>query len=115
MSGPSAEAVVFDRVCFAFDDHEVLRDISFTIPSGSMTMLLGASGAGKSIVLKLTLGLVRPDSGRIFVKGRRIDDLPEGDLLPLRADIGMLFQETALFDSLTVANNVGYRLFEETE
>jgi phospholipid/cholesterol/gamma-HCH transport system ATP-binding protein len=108
-------AVVFEDVHFAYDDHVVLQGISFTVSKGSMTVLLGASGAGKSVVLKLILGLLRPDSGRIFVNGLRIDDLPERDLLKMRADIGMLFQETALFDSLTVAENVGYRLYEETD
>jgi phospholipid/cholesterol/gamma-HCH transport system ATP-binding protein len=106
--------VVFDRVSFAFDEQVVLRDISFTIAKGAMRFLLGASGSGKSIILKLILGLFRPDSGQIFVNGQRIDNLPERDLLRIRADIGMLFQETALFDSLTVAENVGYRLYEET-
>lgn len=108
------DAVVFDHVSFAFDEHVVLRDVSFRVPHGSMRMLLGASGAGKSIVLKLILGLFRPDSGTILVNGHRIDTMPEHDLLALRADIGMLFQETALFDSLTVEDNVGYRLYEET-
>ena len=99
---------------FAFDDHVVLRDISFSVPKGSMRMLLGASGSGKSVVLKLILGLLKPDAGRILVNGQRIDDIPERQLLAVRADIGMLFQESALFDSLTVAENVGYRLYEET-
>jgi phospholipid/cholesterol/gamma-HCH transport system ATP-binding protein len=108
-------AVVFERVSFAFDDHVVLRDISFVVPAGSMRIMLGASGAGKSIVLKLILGLFRPDAGRIYVHGSRIDDMREQDLLRLRADIGMLFQESALFDSLTVGENVGYRLYEETD
>ena len=108
-------AVVFEDVSFAFDDHVVLRNISFAIPEGSMRIMLGASGAGKSIVLKLILGLFRPDSGRIFVHGSRIDNMPERDLLRLRADVGMLFQESALFDSLTVGENVGYRLYEETD
>ena len=108
-------AVVFDKVSFAFDDHVVLRDVSFSVAKGSMSILLGASGAGKSIVLKLILGLIRPDAGRILVNGQRIDDMPERELLRLRTDIGMSFQEIALFDSLTVAENVGYRLFEETE
>jgi phospholipid/cholesterol/gamma-HCH transport system ATP-binding protein len=112
--GAGPPAVVFEKVSFAFDEHVVLRDISFTVPKGSMRILLGASGAGKSIVLKLILGLLRPDSGRIFVDGQRIDDMAEEDLLRVRADIGMLFQESALFDSLTVAENVGYRLYEET-
>jgi len=108
-------AVAFEHVSFAFDDHVVLRDISFVVPKGSMRILLGASGAGKSLVLKLILGLLRPDSGRIFLNGRRIDDMPERDLLRARSDVGMLFQESALFDSLTVAENVGYRLYEETD
>src|SRR5262245_59594192 len=108
-------AVVFDKVSFAFDDHVVLRDVSFTLPKGSMRILLGASGSGKSVLLKLLLGLFRPDSGQIFVNGQRVDNMAERDLLKLRADIGMLFQESALFDSLTVAENVGYRLYEETD
>lgn len=80
-----------------------------------MRILLGASGVGKSVVLKLTLGLLRPDAGRILVDGQRTDNMPEHDLLRVRADLGMLFQESALFDSLTVAENVGYRLSEETD
>jgi phospholipid/cholesterol/gamma-HCH transport system ATP-binding protein len=114
-SGGSDAAVVFDRVSFAFDEHVVLQDVSFSVPRGSMAILLGASGAGKSILLKLILGLFRPDAGAILVNGERVDQMPERDLLRLRGDIGMLFQETALFDSLTVAENVGYRLFEETD
>ena len=109
------DVVVFDKVSFGFDDHVVLREISFSIPKGSMRVLLGASGAGKSIVLKLILGLMRPDAGTIHVHGQRIDDMTERDLMKVRADIGMLFQESALFDSLTVAGNVGYRLSEETD
>ena len=108
-------AVVFEKVSFAFDEHVVLEDLSFVVPKGSMTILLGPSGAGKSIVLKLILGLFRPDAGRIFVNGERIDTMAEHNLIRVRGDIGMLFQETALFDSLTVAENVGYRLYEETD
>jgi phospholipid/cholesterol/gamma-HCH transport system ATP-binding protein len=108
-------AVVFDTVSFAFDEHVVLRDISFDLPRGSMSILLGESGAGKSVILKLILGLLRPDSGTIEVNGLRVDRLSEQDLMAVRGDIGMLFQENALFDSLTVAENVGYRLFEETD
>lgn len=111
----TAAAVVFDQVSFAFDDNVVLRDVSFTVPKGSMRIILGASGAGKSVVLKLVLGLLRPGSGRIFVDGHQIDRMTEADLIRVRADIGMLFQENALFDSLTVAENVGYRLYEETD
>jgi phospholipid/cholesterol/gamma-HCH transport system ATP-binding protein len=108
-------AVVLDKVSFAFDDHVVLRDVSFVVPRGGMTILLGPSGAGKSVVLKLILGLIRPDTGRIFVNGERTDAMAERDLMRVRANIGMLFQESALFDSLTVAENVGYRLYEETD
>lgn len=116
MSGDDLPAaVVFDKVSFAFDEHVVLRDVSFDIPRGSTKILLGSSGSGKSVVLKLILGLFRPDAGTIFVNGRRIDSIAEEDLMGVRADIGMLFQETALFDSLTVAENVGYRLYEETD
>jgi phospholipid/cholesterol/gamma-HCH transport system ATP-binding protein len=111
----SDAAVEFRDVCLAFDEQVVLDHLSFTVPKGAMRILLGASGAGKSLVLKLILGLLRPDSGDIFVNGARVNAMREHDLLALRAEIGMLFQETALFDSLTVAENVGYRLFEETD
>jgi phospholipid/cholesterol/gamma-HCH transport system ATP-binding protein len=110
-----ADAVQFENVSFAFDDHIVLRDASFAVPKGGMSILLGASGSGKSIVLKLILGLLRPDSGAIYVNGERIDQMSEYELLRVRGDIGMSFQEIALFDSLTVAENVGYRLAEETK
>ena len=112
-SSPSDLAVAFDRVSLAFDDHVVLKDLSFTIPSGAMRILLGPSGSGKSVILKLILGLLKPDAGTVTVHGHRVDAMPEEDLLKMRADIGMVFQENALFDSLTVAENVGFRLIEE--
>ena len=108
-------SVVFDKVSFAFDELVVLRNVSFTIPKGSMRILLGASGSGKSVVLKLILGLLRPDVGTILVDGQEISAMTERDLMRVRANMGMLFQENALFDSLTVAENVGYRLYEETD
>jgi phospholipid/cholesterol/gamma-HCH transport system ATP-binding protein len=107
-------AVAFENVSLAFDDHVVLKDLTFSIADGSMRILLGASGAGKSLILKLILGLLRPDAGTILVNGQRVDNMPEAELLKMRSDIGMVFQENALFDSLTVAENVGYRLYEET-
>jgi phospholipid/cholesterol/gamma-HCH transport system ATP-binding protein len=110
-----APAVSFDHVSFAFDDQVVLDDVSLVVPHGSLTLILGASGSGKSVMLKLMLGLLRPDRGEIVVDGRRIDRLPETELLRMRGGIGMLFQESALFDSLTVTENVGYRLLEETD
>jgi phospholipid/cholesterol/gamma-HCH transport system ATP-binding protein len=111
-SGP---VVVFEDVSLAFDDNVVLDNVSFTLLRGRMKIILGASGAGKSTVLRLILGLLRPDSGRIYVDGRRVDEMPESDLMEVRANIGMVFQEGALFDPLTVRENVGYRLFEETQ
>src|SRR5436309_15336158 len=103
-------AIEFQNVSFAFDDNVVLDHLSFSVPVGGTSLLLGASGAGKSVVLKLTLGLLRPDAGSIWINGQRIDNLGERELLRLRTDIGIAFQENVLFDSLTVAENVGYRL-----
>ncbi|HEX6463437.1 MAG TPA: ATP-binding cassette domain-containing protein [Vicinamibacterales bacterium] len=111
---PSA-AVEFQRVSLAFDDNVVLEDLSFEVPRGSMRILLGASGAGKSLVLKLILGLLKPDSGTILVNANRVTEMSEDDLLTMRADVGMVFQENALFDSLTVAENVGFRLYEASD
>jgi phospholipid/cholesterol/gamma-HCH transport system ATP-binding protein len=107
-------AVEFEHVSFAWDEAVVLRDVSFSVPAGSTCVLMGASGTGKTTILKMILGLLRPDSGQVFVNGERIDQMNERELLRVRANIGMLFQEGALFDSLTVAENVGYRLAEET-
>lgn len=109
----AAPAIAFDHVSLAFDDNVVLHDVSFSVRSGGTVFLLGASGSGKSVVLKLILGLLKPDAGSIRVRGERVETMSEQELLKVRGDIGMLFQETALFDSLTVADNVGYRLLEE--
>ena len=105
--------VVFDKVHLAFDDKEILRDVSFTLQTGHTKIFLGASGAGKSTILRLILGLLKPDAGEIFVNGERVDNMNEDELMAVRADLGMVFQEGALFDSLTVRENVGYKLFEE--
>jgi phospholipid/cholesterol/gamma-HCH transport system ATP-binding protein len=110
-----APVIVFDRVELAFDEKVILRDVSFTLIKGHTKIILGASGAGKSITLKLLLGLLRADSGVIWVNGQRVDQLSEQELMPVRADLGMIFQEGALFDSLTVRENVGYKLYEETD
>jgi phospholipid/cholesterol/gamma-HCH transport system ATP-binding protein len=111
--GPGGPIIVFDKVGLAFDDKVILRDVSFTLQTGHTKIFLGASGAGKSTILRLILGLLKPDAGRIFVNGEEIDAMHEDDLLAVRADLGMVFQEGALFDSLTVRENVGYKLFEE--
>jgi phospholipid/cholesterol/gamma-HCH transport system ATP-binding protein len=112
--GPGGPIVVFDDVSLAFDEKEILRDVSFTLKTGHTKIFLGASGAGKSTILRLILGLLKPDSGHIFVNGDRVDNMNEDDLMRVRADLGMVFQEGALFDSLTVRENVGYKLFEES-
>ncbi len=105
--------VVFDNVDLAFDEKAILRRVSFTLQTGHTKIFLGASGAGKSTILRLALGLLKPDAGRIFVNGEQIDGMSEDDLMRVRGDLGMVFQEGALFDSLTVRENVGYKLFEE--
>ncbi|HVL66960.1 MAG TPA: ATP-binding cassette domain-containing protein [Vicinamibacterales bacterium] len=105
--------VVFDKVTLAFDEKVILDEISFTLRTGHTKVFLGASGAGKSTILRLMLGLLKPDGGRIFVNGQRVDDMTEDRLMAVRADLGMVFQEGALFDSLTVRENVGYKLFEQ--
>lgn len=107
--------VVFEDVHLAFDDQVVLDGISFTLFPGFTKIFLGASGSGKSTVLKLILGLLAPDRGRITVHGRRIDGMTEQQLLEVRDQTGMVFQEGALFDSLTVGENVGFKLYEETD
>ena len=106
-------AIAFEHVALSFDDAVVLRDVSFTVRAGDMAVLIGPSGGGKSVILKLVLGLLEPDAGCIRVHGRRIDDLDERDLTAVRDEIGMLFQEGALFDSLTVGENVGFKLEDD--
>jgi phospholipid/cholesterol/gamma-HCH transport system ATP-binding protein len=115
LAGPNAPIVVFDKVSLAFDDKVILHEVSYTLLAGHTKIFLGASGAGKSTVLKLALGLLRTDSGVIWVNGERVDLMSEEELMRLRGDLGMVFQEGALFDSLTVAENVGYKLYEETD
>ena len=105
--------IVFDDVWLAFDEKVILRDVSFTLQTGHTKIFLGASGAGKSTILRLILGLLKPDRGRIFVNGEQVDGMTEDELMAVRADLGMVFQEGALFDSLTVRENVGYKLYEE--
>ncbi len=111
--GPGGPIVVFDKVTLAFDEKVILDEISFTLKTGHTKIFLGASGAGKSTILRLILGLLVPDSGHIFVNGDRVDDMSEDEMMRVRGDLGMVFQEGALFDSLTVRENVGYKLFEQ--
>ena len=113
LDAEGAPIVVFDRVSLAFDEKVILRNISFTLIKGHTKIFLGASGAGKSTILKLILGLLKPDSGVIWVNGERVEQMTEREMMRVRADLGMVFQEGALFDSLTVWENVGYKLYEE--
>jgi phospholipid/cholesterol/gamma-HCH transport system ATP-binding protein len=116
-TGPSGAPVVvsFEHVELAFDDKPVLRDVSFTLLKGHTKIILGASGSGKSTSLKIITGLLRADAGVVTVNGRRVDQLGEHEMMAVRADLGLIFQEGALFDSLTVRENVGYKLYEESD
>ncbi|MBS1798729.1 MAG: ATP-binding cassette domain-containing protein [Acidobacteria bacterium] len=105
--------VVFEDVSIAFDLKPVLKDISFSVQHGETRIILGPAGGGKSVLMKLANGLIRPDSGTIRIFGENITRMPERDLYKLRGRIGMVFQESALFDSLSVEDNVAYRLHEE--
>ncbi len=106
----AAPAIVFENVALAFGNNEVLRGVSFSLPRGETKALFGVAGSGKSLILKLAIGLIRPDSGRIVVLGQDVTEMSEEELFDLRGKIGMVFQESALFDSLTVRENVAYRL-----
>jgi phospholipid/cholesterol/gamma-HCH transport system ATP-binding protein len=113
MADDALKTIVFDDVHIGFDQHQVLRGISFELRRGETKILLGIAGSGKSTLLKLALGLLKPDRGRIFVLGFEISAMHEQELFELRRKVGIVFQESALFDSLTVEDNVAYRLREE--
>jgi phospholipid/cholesterol/gamma-HCH transport system ATP-binding protein len=112
-SPSSAPAIVFDNVAIAFEENVVLDGVSFQLPLGETKALFGIAGSGKSTILKLTLGLLPPDSGRIFLLGEEVTRMSEQELFELRRRVGIVFQESALFDSLTVRENVAFRLMEE--
>jgi phospholipid/cholesterol/gamma-HCH transport system ATP-binding protein len=115
-TAPAADAgpvVVFQNVSIAFDGPPVLEDISFSVGPRETRVLLGPAGVGKSVLLKLVNGLLRPDEGSILLFGEEIANMPEEQLFPLRTRTGMVFQEGALFDSLTVRDNVAYQLIQE--
>ena len=107
------KTIIFDHVSIAFDDNVVLDDVSFELHRGETKMLLGVLGAGKSTILKMVIGLVRPDRGDIYLLGHHVNAMKEEELFDLRRQVGMVFQESALFDSLTVRENVAFRLIEE--
>jgi phospholipid/cholesterol/gamma-HCH transport system ATP-binding protein len=110
---PRACAVEFDDVSIAFDEKVVLSGISFRLGHGETKAIFGVAGSGKSTLLKLAIGLLRPDSGRIFLLGEEVTALTEQQLFELRRRVGIVFQESALFDSLKVYENVAFRLIEE--
>jgi len=110
---PPPITVEFENVSIAFEDRQVLDAISFQLPHGETKAIFGVAGSGKSTILKLALGLLKPDSGRIHVLGEEVTKMREDQLFELRRRVGIVFQESALFDSLTVRENVAFRLLEE--
>ncbi len=110
---PLGEAVVFENVELAFERKVVLDGVSFRLTYGETKAIFGVAGSGKSTILKLALGLLKPDSGRITVLGEDITRMSEDQLFELRRRVGIVFQESALFDSLTVRENVAFRLLDE--
>jgi phospholipid/cholesterol/gamma-HCH transport system ATP-binding protein len=113
LEGPGVPVVSFEGVSIKFDVKPVLEDISFTVMPAETRVILGPAGCGKSVLMKLANGLLKPDKGTIKVFGHDVTRMRETDLYKLRARIGMVFQESALFDSLSVEDNVAYRLHEE--
>jgi len=107
------KVIIFENVSLAFEENRVLDQVSFHLEHGETKIILGVAGTGKTLLLKLALGLLKPDSGHIYVLGHDVTAMREEELFDLRRQIGMIFQESALFDSLTVRENVAYRLIEE--
>jgi phospholipid/cholesterol/gamma-HCH transport system ATP-binding protein len=110
---PGEPLIAFKDIRIGFGEGEVLRRISFEVWPGETKVLLGESGSGKTLIMKLAAGLLHADSGRIWVMGHNIEEMPEKELLNFRRHLGFVFQEGALFDSMTVAENVAFRLYEE--
>lgn len=106
-------AIEFRDVHLSFDDKKILNGISFTVKRGETKIILGRSGGGKSTTIRLLLGLIKPDSGQILVDGEDITNYSEPEMMSVRQKMGMVFQEGALFDSLSVYDNVAYRLHEQ--
>src|SRR5215510_5263708 len=107
------KTIIFENVFLGFEDLMVLDGVSFELKRGETKALLGIAGSGKSTILKLCLGLIKPDSGHIYVLGHDVTTMTEEELFDLRSQVGIVFQESALFDSLTVRENVAFRLMEE--
>ena len=109
----SVPAIELRNVSLAFESKRVLNNVSFVLGEGETLFLLGVTGSGKSVLLKLLLGLLKPDGGQVLIEGQDLVPISETDLQPLRRRMGIVFQEGALFDSLSVFDNVAYRLREE--
>src|SRR5579863_1746413 len=109
----AGKVIVFENVSIAFEDKPVLDGISFCLPKGETKAIFGVAGSGKSTILKLALGLLKPDEGHIYVLGEDVTQMSEDALFDLRRKVGIVFQESALFDSLTVRENVAFRTLEE--
>ena len=105
----------FKNVCKAFDDNAVLKDVSFFVEQGETAVIMGRSGVGKSVSLKLLLGFLAPDSGRIIVAGQDVTDWTEEQFSRIRRRVTMVFQSGALFDSLTVEENIAFPLESRSE
>jgi phospholipid/cholesterol/gamma-HCH transport system ATP-binding protein len=110
---PNVPILRFDKVTVAFDEVIALKDVTFEVGVAQTRIVLGAAGSGKTVILKTAMGLVRPASGRVFLFGQDITDLPEKELFDVRSKMGMLFQESALFDSLNIEQNVAYPLLNQ--
>ncbi|MFY9804116.1 MAG: ATP-binding cassette domain-containing protein [Candidatus Acidiferrales bacterium] len=110
---PGEPLISFRDVQLSFDEGDILRGISFDVAPGETKVLLGETGTGKTLIMRLAAGLIHPDGGQVLVMGHDISEMPEKELLNFRRQIGFVFQEGALFDSLTVADNVSFRLREE--
>ena len=106
-------ALEFRDVHLAFDERVILDGVSFNVMQGETKIILGGSGTGKSTLIKLVLGLLKPDAGRVLIDGEDITDYDEAEMMRVRQKIGMIFQEGALFDSMSVYDNVAYRLHEQ--
>jgi len=112
-SNEEPPVIRFENVTVAFDDVVALKDVSFEVRKAQTRILIGAAGSGKTIILKTAMGLIRPQSGRVLLFGQDITNLPEKELFDVRSKLGMLFQESALFDSLNIEQNVAYPLLNQ--
>ncbi len=110
---PEEQAIRMENLSYTVDGRKILENVNFVLEKGINRTILGASGCGKTTILKLLLGLLKPDSGRITINGRALEGLPESELIRVRKKIAIVFQGGALFDSMTVGENVGYRMLQE--